>query len=434
MRFIDIIQKKREGRALTTDEIQFMIDGYTSGQIPDYQMSAFLMAVYFNSMTTDETVQLTQSMANSGISLNLDQVEGFKADKHSTGGVGDGVSLVLAPLAAACGLKMGKLSGRGLGHTGGTIDKLESIPDFQVKLNHKKFIDNLCAHGVAIMEHTDELVPADEKIYSLRDATATVNSTSLIVSSIMSKKLACSPDGVVLDVKVGSGAFMKTMDKARELAQGCIDIGEAAGLTTSALITNMDFPLGRMVGNALEVKEAIHTLRGDLNGQLKKVTSNLVAELILQSGLESTHQEALNLANERIADGSALDKFEILVRIQGGNAEVTGDLELLPQAEQVEPFQLPKTGYVQEIKALPVGQSANLLGAGREQKGADIDYGAGIELLVQVGDKVEADQPLAKLHYSDSSELAPARTKLQQAFTIGDERPRNSQLIKARLR
>lgn len=434
MSFLNTLIKKRNGEKLTVSEIDRLVKEYVAGDVPDYQMSAFLMAVYFNSLDREETAQLTTSMANSGGQLDLSSIDGFKVDKHSSGGVGDTVSLILVPLVAAAGLKIGKLSGRGLGHTGGTIDKLESIPGFQVDLSNEDFLSAIEKEGLSIMEHTEELVPADQKIYELRDSTGTVESLPLIISSIMSKKIACGPDGVVLDIKTGSGAFLKKIKQAEELAKGCVDIGEEVGLTVSALITDMNQPLGRAVGNSLEVEQAIKVLKGEITDDLMEVTINLSAELLLQSPKAASLEEGLEIAEEKLSSGEALGKFRAMIENQGGDPEIIDDIDLLPRSEGRIKISSPSSGYVTELNALEIGKAANTLGAGRREKGEEIDPAVGIELNKKLGEEVQDGEPLAWLHYNDRSQLEEIKHTVKNAFGFSESPPDKPPLIKKRLR
>ena len=434
MQFLDIVLKKRNEKSLSKEEIEFLVREYVAGKIPDYQMSAFLMAVYFNSLNRQETAYLTKSMADSGDRLDLSQIDGFKVDKHSSGGVGDSVSLVLVPLVRAVGLKIGKLSGRGLGHTGGTIDKLESIPGFNVDLTTDEFLDGVDRIGMAIMEHTSNLVPADQKLYELRDVTGTVKSLPLIISSIMSKKIACGPDGIVLDIKTGSGAIVDEFKEAEELAGGCVDIGREVGLNVSALITDMNQPLGRSVGNALEVKEAIKVLKGQKEGELREVTVALVAELLLQSGKAETLKVAKETVESKLTSGEALSKFEQLVENQGGNPEVANNTEILPASDKKARIKADQIGFVGDLDALKIGRAANILGAGRSEKGQEIDPGVGIQLKRKVGDEVTEEDHLAVIHYNDGKHLNKAKQMVQEAYDVRGTPPPEVQLIKERVR
>ncbi len=434
MEFLETILKKRDGEALTREEITNSVEDYVAGNIPDYQMSAFLMAVYFNSLNREETAYLTESMAESGDQLDLSHVEGFKVDKHSSGGVGDSVSLILVPLVRAVGLKIGKLSGRGLGHTGGTIDKLESIPGFNVDLTTEEFLAGVERKGMAIIEHTANLVPADRKLYKLRDVTGTVKSLPLIISSIMSKKIACGPDGVVLDIKTGSGAIVDDFRGAEELAGGCVDIGREVGLNVSALITDMDQPLGSAVGNALEVKEAIQVLRGDKSGDLREVTVALVAELLLQSPKAETLKEARKIAERQLDSGEALLKFEELIENQGGNSDAIRDIDLLPASDNKAPVELEEKGFVGKLDARKIGRAANLLGAGRSEKEDEIDPAVGIQLERRVGDEVCEGDRVALIHYNNRRNLERTLAMVQEAYEIRETPPAETQLVKERVR
>ncbi len=434
MDFLDLLLKKRDGGKLTSEEIDWIVRNYVDGEVPDYQMSALLMAIYFNGMDGQETKSLTESMANSGGTLDLSRVTGFKVDKHSTGGVGDSVSLVLSPLVASLGMKIGKLSGRGLGHTGGTIDKLESIPGFQVDLSNEEFVSAVEDKGLAIMEHTLDLVPADQKLYALRDVTGTVESLPLIISSIMSKKIACSPDGVVLDVKVGKGAFMKSMDDATALGRGCREVGELFGLNVTALVTDMNQPLGNSAGNALEVEEAIRVLKGDVESDLAEVSINLAAELYLQSGGIDSLAGAVEEARRRITSGDALEKFSDMVEGQGGDPRIIDDFGFLPGAENERTVYASGSGYVEEVDALKVGRAAGALGAGRKEKGDVIDPGVGVRIEKRVGDEAHEGDPLARIYYNDDADLDRAVTLMEEAYSVADEKPEERELIKRRIR
>ena len=434
MSFVDTILKKRNGEKLGSSEIGRLVENYVSGDIPDYQMSAFLMAVYFNSLDREETAQLTRSMANSGRQLDLSSISGFKVDKHSSGGVGDSVSLVLVPLVGAVGLKIAKLSGRALGHTGGTIDKLESIPGFRVDLSNDEFLSGVRNEGMALMEHTKELVPADQKLYELRDLTGTVESLPLIISSIMSKKIACGPDGVVLDIKTGSGAFIKDLDRAEELAQGCVDIGNEVGLDVSALITDMNQPLGRAVGNSLEVREALKVLKDETSGDLREVTLNLVAELLVQSGKVDSVEAGVELAEGKLSSGKALEKFQALVENQDGDPRVAENPDLLPESENVKKVKLEEKGYVSELDALKIGRAANLLGAGREEKGEEIDHSVGVRIERKIGEELSGSGAVATIYYNDDKNLKEAKDLVEEAFSVSSSAPSKPQLIKKRIR
>lgn len=420
MRMYDIIMKKRNGGELSKEEISFFVEGYTKGEIPDYQVSALMMAIYFQKMTKAETHALTMAMAHSGDMLDLSAIEGIKVDKHSTGGVGDKTSLALAPMVAACGIPVAKMSGRGLGHTGGTIDKLESFPGFSTSIPTEKFIQNVNKIGIAIMGQTADLAPADKKLYALRDVTATVDNMSLIASSIMSKKLAAGADAIVLDVKTGSGAFMKKEEDALALAREMVDIGTAAGRKTIAVISDMDQPLGRAVGNALEVKEAIDTLNGKGPKDFVELCLTLGSQMLVAGQKAGDSAEARKLLETAIADGSALKKLAEFVEAQGGDPEVVYHPERLPKATIVQPILSEKTGYIQKITCDEIGICSLILGGGRETKESEIDLSVGLILEKKVGDYVEAGEPLAYLHGNDESKCATAIKRFLEAYHIVD--------------
>ncbi|MGP3777491.1 pyrimidine-nucleoside phosphorylase [Halanaerobium saccharolyticum] len=429
MRAYDIIYKKREGQKLNKEELEFLINGYVEGNIPDYQMSAWAMAVYFQGMDAEETADLTMLMAESGDMIDLSPIEGIKVDKHSTGGVGDTTTLILAPLVASAGIPVAKMSGRGLGHTGGTIDKLESIPDFNTSLSRDKFFDNVNQHGVAVVGQTGNLTPADKKLYALRDVTATVESIPLIASSIMSKKLAGGADAIVLDVKTGNGAFMKDFASAKKLAEAMVAIGKEVGRDTAAYITDMNQPLGNAVGNALEVKEAIKTLRGEGPEDLTELCIELGSGMLQLAGKVENAAEGKKILRENLKNGKALAKFAEMITAQGGNAEVVEDLSLLPTAAGVFEVKAEQSGYISEIKALDVGLAAMILGAGRENKESEIDLAVGLELNKKTGDQVSQGDTLAVLHYNDDKNLEEAEQKLLKAFTITDAEKAKNKLI-----
>ena len=394
----ELIAKKRDGEALSTEEIGFMIDGYVRGEIPDYQMSAMCMAILFRGMDDREILDLTMSMMHSGETLDLSPIRGVKADKHSTGGVGDKTSLVLCPMVAACGVKIAKMSGRGLGHTGGTIDKLESFPGFVTGISEERFFENVNRIGIAIAGQTAEVCPADKKLYALRDVTGTVPSIPLIVSSIMSKKLAAGADVIVLDVKCGSGAFMKTAEQARELAEGLTRVGRLAGRKCAAVITDMDEPLGYAVGNALEVKEAIDVLAGRTEaGELKELCLTLGANMLTLSGLAANEAEAREKLEATIADGSALKKLAEMVEAQYGDSRAVYDTSLLPEAAFKREVPSAEGGYVAHIEAEDVGLVSMHLGGGRVTKDSAIDLSVGVVLHKKVGDRVEPGESLATI-------------------------------------
>ena len=434
MKTVDLIRKKRDGEKLSREEIQFLIDGYVGGEIPDYQVSALLMAVYFKGMDDEETAILTDVMANSGTMLDLSKMKGFPVDKHSTGGVGDTTSLVLIPLLAAAGLTVAKLSGRSLGHTGGTIDKLESIPGFRTDLSREEFLSLVERTGLALADHTEDMVPADRLLYELRDVTSTVDSLPLIVSSIMSKKIAGGARGIVIDVKTGSGAFLKKLEDSRHLAQALVAIGVHLGRKISALITDMSQPLGHMVGNALEVREAIDTLQGRGPRDLEDLCCALGAELVLFSGGQiSDHSQAVEHLRKLLHDGSALEKFVQMVKNQGGNPDVVDDLNLLPTASKQIEVPAPQSGIVTNLDALSIGRAANLLGAGRFTKDDVIDPAVGIEVVRKVGEHVNNGEPLALLHVNSEANLEQAKSMVAQAYTISDKEVATSKLIVERV-
>jgi pyrimidine-nucleoside phosphorylase len=429
MRAYDIIYKKREGQKLTKDELEFLIKGYVEGNIPDYQISAWAMAVFFQGMDAEETANLTMLMAESGDMIDLSPIQGVKVDKHSTGGVGDTTTLILAPLVASAGIPVAKMSGRGLGHTGGTIDKLESIPNFNTSLSIDEFFDNVNKHGVAVMGQTGNLTPADKKLYALRDVTATVESIPLIASSIMSKKLAGGADAIVLDVKTGNGAFMKDFENAKKLAEAMVSIGKNLGRDTAAYITDMNQPLGNAVGNALEVKEAIKTLKGEGPEDLTELCVELGAAMLQLAGKTEDLEEGKKILRENLKNGKALAKFAEMITAQGGNAKVVADLSLLPTAADRFEVKAEKDGYVSEIKALDVGVAAMILGAGRENKESKIDLAVGLELKKKKADRVSKGDTLAVLHYNDRKNLEEAKSKLLSAYTITEEKTEKNKLV-----
>lgn len=430
MRMYDIIMKKRNGGELTGEEIRFFIEGYTAGKIPDYQVSALMMAIYFQKMTEKETYELTMAMANSGDNLDLSAIEGCKVDKHSTGGVGDKTSLALTPMVAACGIPVAKMSGRGLGHTGGTIDKLESFAGFNTSLTTEQFIHNVNETGIAIMGQTADLAPADKKLYALRDVTATVDNMSLIASSIMSKKLAAGADAIVLDVKTGSGAFMKAEEDAFALAREMVQIGKNAGRNTIAVVSDMDQPLGRAVGNALEVKEAIDTLKGEGPDDFVELCLTLGSQMLLAGGRAGSGEEAREKLQQVIADGSALKKLAQFVEAQGGDANAVYNTELLPRASIMEPIPATEEGYIYQIACDEIGICSLILGGGRETKESEIDLSVGIVLEKKVGDYVKKGEALAYIHANDADKLAAARERFYAAYTIAKERPEQGAFIK----
>lgn len=418
MLMTDIIVKKRDGFKLTADEIKFFVDGYTNGEIPDYQMSALLMAILIRGMDREETLELTMAMMHSGETLDLSGIKGVKADKHSTGGVGDKTSLILCPMVAAQGVKIAKMSGRGLGHTGGTIDKLESFPGFNTGISEETFMANVNDFGIAIAGQTADLDPADKKMYALRDVTGTVPSIPLIVSSIMSKKLAAGADVIVLDVKSGSGSFMKTEDDAMELAENLTAVGKMAGKKTVAVITDMDEPLGNAIGNALEVKEAIEVLRGDKKGELLELCLTLGACILTEAGIAENDDEARQMLIRGIEDGSALNKLAQLVEGQGGDKNAVYNTGLLPSAPVRYEAICKQTGYVKHISAADVGLVSMHLGGGRVTKESEIDLSVGLILNKKVGDRVEAGESLGTIHATSMEKAEQAAELLRGCYTI----------------
>lgn len=421
MRMYDLILKKKQGGELSTDEIRYMIEGFTEGSIPDYQMSAMTMAICFRGMTPRETVDLTLAMRDSGDVLDLSGIKGVKVDKHSTGGVGDKTSLALTPIIAALGVPVAKMSGRGLGHTGGTIDKLECFDGFTTALSEEQFAGNVNTIGIAIAGQTANLAPADKKLYALRDVTATVDQMSLIASSIMSKKLASGSDAIVLDVKTGNGAFMKKLEDSRALAKEMVSIGTMAGKKTVAVITDMDQPLGRAVGNSLEVREAIDTLRGEGPADFKEVVFALGSQMFMLAGRAADEKEARTLMEGVIEDGSALDKFAQFVRAQGGDAAPVYDTSLLPVAGKTLEVTAKESGYVHRILAEDIGIACMTLGGGRETKESAIDLSVGIILEKKNGDAVSDGEVLATIYGNDDAKMQAAYEKIAHAYEIAKE-------------
>lgn len=431
MRMYDIIMKKRNGGELTGEEIRFFVEGYTRGEIPDYQASALMMAIYFRGMAQRETCELTMAMAHSGDMLDLSAVKGIKVDKHSTGGVGDKTSLALAPMVAACGIPVAKMSGRGLGHTGGTIDKLESFPGFTTALTTERFLENVNRIGIAIMGQTADLAPADKKLYALRDVTATVDQMSLIASSIMSKKLAAGADAIVLDVKTGSGAFMKREEDARALAGEMVNIGRNAGRKTVAVISDMDQPLGYAVGNALEVREAIETLMGRGPEDFVELCLTLGSRMLMAGGKADDEKTAVRLLKQAIEDGSALRKLAEFVEAQGGDSETVYHPERLPKAAIQRPVPAPEEGFVSHMECDEIGICSLILGGGRETKESKIDLSVGLVLQKKTGDHVKKGEPLAIIHANDENKAAEAEKRFLQACVIRGQAPVKTPFIKA---
>lgn len=429
MRMYDLIMKKRNGGTLSRDEIFFMIEGYTKGNIPDYQMSAMMMAIYFNGMDEKETAALTMAMAESGDQLDLSGIQGIKVDKHSTGGVGDKTSLALTPMVSACGVKIAKMSGRGLGHTGGTIDKLESFQGFSTSLSEEAFIDQVNRIGISIIGQTKNLAPADKKLYALRDVTATVDNMSLIASSIMSKKLAAGADAIVLDVKTGSGAFMKEEADAMLLAGEMMTIGKNAGRKMMAVISDMDQPLGNAVGNALEVKEAIETLKGHGPADFTELCMTLGSCMLMVAEIAENEQQAREMLKEAVDSGKALDKLAELVEAQGGDKRMVYETDLLPKASSITPLLSEKEGYVEKIQCDEVGICSLILGGGRETKESAIDLSVGIVLTKKVGSHVKAGEPLAYIHSNEEAKRLACEERLRKAFHIGDKVKKEGAII-----
>lgn len=434
MRMYDLIMKKRNGAALSAEEITYMTAEYTADKIPDYQMAAMMMAVFFQGMTKEETAALTKAMAESGDMLDLSGIDGIKADKHSTGGVGDKTSIALMPMAAACGLKIAKMSGRGLGHTGGTIDKLESFPGFSTGISTAHFMEQVNRIGISIMGQTLSIAPADKKLYALRDVTATVDNLSLIASSIMSKKLASGADVIVLDVKTGSGAFMKKEEDAFALAREMVMLGKSAGRKTIAVVTDMDQPLGRAVGNALEVREAIETLQGKGPEDFLTLCMTLGAQMLLAGEKAETEEQAEAMLRRVIDDGSALRKLAEFVEAQGGDPSAVYDTSLLPQASYVEEVCSDREGYLTGMVCDEVGICALMLGGGRETKESEIDLSVGLVLKKKVGDYVKKGDVLAAIYANDAGKLAAAASRFLKACSFGEEAPAAGRFIKGIVR
>ncbi len=420
MRIVDLIAKKQHGKTLTTEEINYMIEGFTTGEIPDYQMSAMAMAIYFQGMDDHERSDLTMSMVNSGEKIDLSDIHGVKVDKHSTGGVGDTTTLVLAPLVASLGVPIAKMSGRGLGHTGGTIDKLEAIPGFTVELTQEKFIELVNKNKVAVVGQSGNLTPADKKLYALRDVTGTVESIPLIASSIMSKKIAAGADAIVLDVKIGAGAFMKTEDDARELAHAMVKIGNLVGRQTMAVISDMSQPLGLAIGNALEIKEAIDTLKGHGPADLVELCLTLGSQMVHLAGIGNNLAEARLLLEENLNNGKALEKFKEFVASQGGDASVIDHPERLPQAAYQSEVLATRDGVISQINADEIGIAAMMLGAGRANKESKIDLAVGLMLRKKVGDTVKKGDSLVTI-YSNQAEVTAVEAKIQENMTISEK-------------
>lgn len=429
MRIYDIIKKKRDNNTLTTEEINYFVKNYTNDNIPDYQISALLMAIYLNKMSHRETLDLTKAMVDSGDTFDLSNINGIKVDKHSTGGVGDTTTLVVGPMVAACGVPFVKMSGRGLGHTGGTLDKLESIKDFRIALTNEEFVENTNDINISICSQTGNITPADRKLYALRDVTATVENLSLIAGSIMSKKLAIKSDAIILDVKVGSGAFMKNIDDAISLAEEMVNIGNGYGRKTVAIVTNMDQPLGNAIGNALEVKEAIDTLKGEGPEDLFELCLILGSKLLVLANKTDNEDDARKMLIEAVDSGKAYDKFIQMVDRQGGDISYIENPELLPKAKYILEVKSIKEGYVNSINAEEVGKLALSLGAGRETMDSILDLSVGIVLNKKVGDRVEIGEALGFIHSNTMDRVDDIEKKLIDIFIINNKRIKSTQLV-----
>ncbi|MCH3921795.1 pyrimidine-nucleoside phosphorylase [Limosilactobacillus sp.] len=418
MRMVDIIDAKRNGKTLTDEQLQFFIDGVVNGTIPDYQTSALLMAIFFQGMTSEEQTSLTMKMMHSGERLDLSKIPGIKVDKHSTGGVGDKVSLPLAAMVAATGIPVPMISGRGLGHTGGTLDKLEAIPGFKVELSEEDFIAQVAKEGLAIVGATGEVAPADKKIYGLRDVTDTVDSIPLIASSIMSKKIASGTDALVIDVKTGAGAFMKTLDQSRALAHALVDIGKQAGLQCMAVISDMNQPLGNKIGNSLEIEESIDVLKGKGPADLTELVLTLGSYMVVMGGKAASPEEARQLLEQTITDGSAYDRFKAMVIAQGGDPRVMDDYTVMPQAKYKLPYRAKQDGVLTKLTADEIGTASMLLGGGRQKADDQLDYSVGIELHHKLGDRVAAGDELLTI-YSNREDVSDVEKLLDESIEIG---------------
>ncbi len=427
MRAVDLIIKKKNGQPLSKQEIHYLIKGYVDGSIPDYQISALLMAICFQGLSSEEQLFLTTEMLESGEKIDLSSISGICVDKHSTGGVGDKTTLVVAPIVAACGLKIAKMSGRGLGHTGGTLDKLESIPGYQINVSSAEFLKQVEEIGIAVIGQTANITPADKKLYALRDVTGTIESLGLIAGSIMSKKLASGANSILLDVKVGDGAFMKTIEEARELAQAMVRIGNGFNRRTVAVLTNMDEPLGYMIGNSLEVIEAIETLKGQGPADLKQLCYDLSAELLMMTRIKLTYEEAIQLIEEKVTSGEALQKLYQMIAYQKGNPNVIVDYSLFGTAPYQYNVLANEEGYIKKIATEDIGIAAMLLGAGREKKEDKIDHRVGIKINKKVGDFVEKGEFLAVLYANQ--ENSEAENKVRRAFTLQKKKTEKNPIV-----
>lgn len=428
MNMYSLIEKKRDGEALTEEEIHFVVSGYTNGDIPDYQVSALLMAIYFQGMTEKELSNLTMAMVHSGDTIDLSKIEGIKVDKHSTGGVGDTTTLILAPLVASAGVPLAKMSGRGLGHTGGTIDKLESVPGFHVELSTEEFVELVNKNKVAVIGQSGNITPADKKLYSLRDVTATVNVIPLIASSIMSKKIAAGSDAIVLDVKTGAGAFMKELDDARALAKSMVKIGNQLNRNTKAVISDMSQPLGFAIGNALEVKEAIDTLKGAGPKDLTELCLVLGSQMLVAAKRTDTLDEARQILSDNLKNGKAISVFETFLKSQGGDSSVVHNSDLLPKAAFQVDLPSKSSGYVSKITANELGTAAMMLGAGRQTKESEIDLAVGLVLNKKVGDFVEKGETLLTIH-SNSEDLDAIKENIYQSIKVDENKVEPPKLI-----
>lgn len=430
MNMVSIIQKKKDGLPLSKEEIKWFVDGYVKGDIPDYQVSALLMAIYFQGLNKEEIFHLTEAMRYSGDTIDLSSIEGIKVDKHSTGGVGDKTTLVVAPLAAACGVPIAKMSGRGLGFTGGTVDKMESIPGFRTALEPEEFLNQVNTMGMAVIGQTAHITPADKKLYALRDVTATVDNLGLISSSIMSKKLAAGSDAIVLDVKCGDGAFMENIDDAEKLAEMMVEIGKSAGRRTVAAITEMGQPLGKAVGNSIEVIEAIETLKGNGPEDITELAVKLSGIMVYLGGKASSPEEGQTMTKEALDNGRGLEKLGEFIKAQGGNPEVISDYSLFPQHTIEKTITAQKSGYVRAIEAKKIGLASQQTGAGRATKEDDIDLSAGIIICKKIADEVREGDVLARLFGNDEKKIQQAMSIAEEAFVIEDEPCQPPQLIK----
>lgn len=425
MRVVDIIDKKKKNKELTKAEIEFLLEGYLKGTVPDYQMSSFLMSVYFNNMTKDELTNFTLTMRDSGDTIYFDNLNHYLVDKHSTGGVGDKVTVVLGPILSAVGMATTKLSGKGLGHTGGTIDKFEAIRNFKFSTTKEELVEVASKTGVGLMGYSDNIVPLDKKIYALRDVTATVDSIPLIASSIMSKKLAIQSDLIILDVKVGDGAFMKTIEDARELSRRMVEIGNSVGRKTIAVLTNMEEPLGYNIGNANEIIEGIEALKGNWSDDLKEVVYEIVYLALKHKGEVKTYEEAAKKIDEVIDNGHALELLRQFIELSGGDGEVVNNYELLPTPKSVLEVFSEEDGYVTKIKAEEIGKAAMVIGAGRATKEDEVDHAVGIELKKKVGDKVKKGEVIAEIYFNDEKNVQSSKEMVLDAYVIGKDKIEN---------